>query len=367
MKFVRAAAVVTVPIVLVVAAVSTVHAQAPANVVSLKVSREAAPPGAIAQMKVFITEPKPITSGLAFMDFAAFEDVVGIALASGESAAVAVAQGGQIALSIVSPGATFGMDPDYPVLTIAGRVPTTAPIGLRIPMTIDPGALQLLDPAGNLYATEVRDGYLLTGGTLSISNVVPGSAELDTGGVVSIFGSGFRPGSKVRVKETPLAGVRYISPNRIDVVVGQPTRMHGREIRVKNRDGEEATYFSYQRTRRSGTTEDLRLQNVVPIFGGAGSDRHVIDTSASTAGVALQNLDGTGTSVYAELFDASGTPLAAGYVEIPSASYVVRSLAEIFGFSPAGPATITIAAVSPVQALAVDVDWQGRATPRLPR
>lgn len=366
---VRAAGVATISLVLVVVAASTVRAQAPApaNVVSLKVSRETAPPGGIAQMKIFITEPKPITSGRAFIEFDAFSDIEGIALAPGDAAGVAVVQGGRIALSIVSPGGTFGTEPDYPGLTIAGRVPATAPVGLLIPMVIDPAALLLVDPSGTPYPVEVKAGYLVSGGVLSISDVVPGSADIEAGGVVTIFGSGFRPDTKVRVKDTLLAEVRYVSPNRLDIVLATPAHIHGMRIRVRNKDDEEVNYVAYHRTRRAGATADPVLQDVVPVFPHTSSDSHVIDTSTSTAGIALQNLDGADTFVFAGIADASGRPLAAGYLEIPSNTYVVCSLAEIFGFTPTDSAVVTLAATNPLQVLGVDVDAEGRATPRLPR
>jgi hypothetical protein len=365
LPFVGSPRLAVIPIVLI-AAVSALQAQAPSNVVSLKVSREAAPPGAIAQVKVFVTEPKPITSGRALMSFDAFSDIEGIALAAGDAAGIAVVHGGQIALSVVSPSATFGMVSDYPVLTVAGRVPATAPLGMRIPMQIDPAALRLLNPSGELYVTEVKDGYLLSGGVLSISDVIPGSADVAAGGTVSIFGTGFRPDTRVRLKETALSAVRYVNPNRIDVIVAEPTHMHGKGIRVRNRDGAEVTYFAYQRTRRSGTTADARLQNVVPIFPDASSDQHVIDVSKATAGIALQNLAATATFVIAELADANGLGQSSR-IDVASNTYVVRSLAEIFGFSPDGGAVVTLLGVTPVQALGVNVDSRGRATPQLPR
>ncbi len=363
---VRVARLVVLPTILLMAAASA-SAQAPLAGVSLKVSREVAPPGAISQMKVFVTEPKPITTGYAWMDFDGFSDIEGIALGSEDSAGIAVVRGGRIVLTVSSPNASFGMDPDYPVLTVAGRVPATSPVGVRIPMTVDPAALQLTDPSGALYLAEVKDGFLLSGGTLSIGDVVPGSGTVEAGGVVSIFGTGFRPDTRVRLKETVLTAVRYVSPTRIDVILADPTRMQGVAVRATNRDGAGVTYFSYQRTRRSGATTHPVLREVVPIFAEATSEKHAIDVSAATAGIALQNRDTTRTFVLAELSDASGLPVAAGFIEIPSRSFVVRSIEEIFGWKPGTPGVVTLVGVTAVQAMGVDVDAQGRATPRLAR
>lgn len=358
---------VALPAILLLVSAATGYAQVPQPGVSLKVSREVAPPGAIAQMKVFVTEPKPITTGYAGLEFDAYDDVVGIALASGDTAGIAVVRGGQIALSVLSPSGTFGTDLDYPVLTIAGRVAATAQVGVRIPMSIDPASLQLTDSTGAVYPAEVKDGYLLSGGELSIGDVVPGSADLSTGDVVSIFGTGFSPDSKVRLKETPLADVQYVSPTRIDVVLAAPARMHGKAIRVKNRDGFEVTYFSYQRTHRSGSTADPVLRDVVPIFAGPPSGMQAIDVFETTAGLALQNLDATDTLAFVEFLDAGGSLLASGTIEVPASSYVVRSLSEIFGSSLGTSGVITVAGAAPLQALGVEVDASGRVTPRVAR
>ena len=365
-SFERAARLVALAAMFVIAA-GVGRAQAPEVGVSLKVSREIAPPGRIAQMKVFVTEPKPITTGRAWMEFDAFSDIVGIALGAEDSAAVAVVVAGQLEFSVVSPGGAFGMDPDYPVLTIAGRVPVDTPVGVRIPMIIDAASVQLTDPLGVLYPTHVKNGYLECGGTLSVSDVIPGNADLPAGATVSIFGSGFRPDTRVQLKETLLAGVMYVNPGRIDAVLGEPARMRGMGVRVWDRDGSMATYVSYQRTGLVGSSAHPVLQHVVPVFPAATSQQASIRLGTATAGIALQNLGAVDVSVFAELADASGVPLAVGFIDVPSSKYVVQAISETFGVTHAGPGFVRIVAASPVQVLGVDVDAAGRATPRLPQ
>ena len=361
----------TAPLVLSLASLlipsSGLCAQAPAAGVSLKVSREVAPAGAIGQMKVFITEPKPITSGRGQLSFDGFSDIEGIALASGDAAGVALVHGGSITLAISSPSGMLGMAPDYPLLTIAGRVPASAPLGVRIPMRIDPSALQLLDPAGAAYPTEVKAGFLESGGTLSIGDVVPGSATVPAGGIVSIFGTGFRPDTRIRLSETRLAAVRYISPGRIDVVLAEPAYMHGKRIRARNGDGSDVTYFSYQRTRAWGASTHPVLETAIPIFAERRADAYAIDVSPQTAGIAVQNQGDTDALVIVELRDANGVFLAAGVLLVPADSYVLRSAVEVFGVAPGAAGTLTLSANVPVQALAIDLGPDGRATPRLPR
>src|SRR4051794_24471445 len=74
------------------------HAALPFAGVSLAVSREVAPPSGIAQVKVSVTEPRPITTGGMLFNFGGFDDFVGIAVMSpaNDTYGVASIQGSQI-------------------------------------------------------------------------------------------------------------------------------------------------------------------------------------------------------------------------------------------------------------------------------
>lgn len=362
----RGSAVVIVAGTLALAAPG-LGAQVPDAGVSVRITPETAPPGSIVQMKVLITEPKPITTGRGRLSFSGFDDIEGIALGSTDSAGIAIVRGGEIAISILSPTATFGMDPDYAALTVAGRVPLDAPLGSRFPMTMDPAALQFIDPGGAVYPAEIKNGHLLVGNAMTIADVTPGSADLPAGATVSIFGSGFRPDTRVRLKETALAQVLYINPGQIDVVLADPTRMHGKAIRFRNPDGSEATYFSYQRTGRTGRSAHPVLRHVVPIFPMKTFAMGSVQLAARTVGIAVQNLESTDTSVFAELLDGAGDSVATGLIEVPAHSYVVRTVSEIFGVRHSATRVVRLLSVSPVQMLGVDVDRSGAASPRLPQ
>jgi hypothetical protein len=348
-------------------------AQVPDAGVSLKISMETAPPGSIVQMKVRLTEPQPIVTGRALLSFPGF-DIEGIA-GSRDSAGMAVVRGGEIALSVLSTGA-FAMDPDYPaLLTVTVRVPPDAPPDTLFPMTLDRSSLELVDLTGAVYPAEIKDGYLLTtgdlstgGGAISVSDVVPGSAALPAGSTLSIFGTGFRRHTRVKLKETLLAQVMYVNPGQINVVLAEPARMHGKAIRVRNEDGSEVTYFSYQRTRPSGSSADPVLRDVVPMFPAETSSlQGSVQLADTTVGIAVQNLEATDTLIFAELIDGAGGAVAAGQIEVPANSYVVRAVSEIFGLPYSGTGQVRLVGVSPVQILGVDVDPTGAVSPRLPQ
>lgn len=166
--------------------------------VSLSVSKETAPPGGMAQVKVYITEPKPISTGGGSFTFEAYESVEGIALMNEleDVTGVALVRGSQVAIR-TSPSATFGLDPDYPVLAVAGRVPADTPLGTKFPLSFNPATLQLADPAGNWYVIETKAGHLVAWPGVSIHDVNPGSAVVPRGGVVTLSGSGFDPRTEI--------------------------------------------------------------------------------------------------------------------------------------------------------------------------
>jgi hypothetical protein len=364
MRSLKRAAWFAVPALLLAAGV--VEAQVVDPGVSLRVSREVAPSGVIAQMKVYITEPKPIFMGWASVDFGAYDDIVGIALDDAAAGIAVVGQGGRIQLSIYSPTAAFGTELDYPVLTVAGVIREGLPRGTRVPMSIDPASLRLVDSTGAVYPSEVKDGYLQAGGCIAISDVIPGSAHLLPGDVVTVKGSCFNRDTKLKIRELELQSARFVDANTMQIKVGQAINMHGQVLRARNKDGSEATYFSYQRIRGDGGSTDLswNWNAVVPLFLDHTSMLHSLDVGETTAGLALQNQAADAAVVTARLVAADGTQLAAEYVTVPPNKYAVRSLAEIFGMAAPAGSTVTLEG-PPVQALGIDLDALGVASPRL--
>lgn len=364
---------------LVIALLALAHLYAGQNFagVSLSVSRETAPPGGVAQMKVYITEPKPISTGSGSFTFAPYEDIIGIALGSGEddTAGVALVRGNAVTVTIHSPSALFGMASDYPVLAVAGHIPVGTPLGVRYPFVIDAATLSLVDASGAVYPTETKVGHLVTATGLSIHDVNPGSAVVPAGGVVTITGSSFEPKTQIKFAETKLREVRYVSPRRIDVVLASPTHMHGQMIKATNPDGSKCEYFAYQRTKADSLSEDSVLRLAVPLPPAVEYSDASIGFPAPAAqtifGVAIQNVQARDAHVTIELVDAYGNRYTASGLLVPPNRFIVRSLSELFGFAPASAATVHIAARNagnttavPVQVLGVAADQlAGTATP----
>ena len=367
---VRLSAAITVAaLVIACAMLSADQRTRPTNSVTIRASQEMAPPGGMAQMKIRMTDLQPIITGRARFSFPGMAGIEGIGVVSpgDDAAGIAVVRGTDVALSIVSPSATLGTDSDYPLVTVVGRVPVDAPMGATFPLVLDAGSLQLIGPTGTQYVTEADPGQLIVSPSLTIHEVIPGSATLPGGSRVTILGSHFQRHTEMRLDETGLAEVLFVSPARIDVVLEETTRMHGLEVEARNPDGSRSTYFSYQRTSRAGKATHSVMRDIVPIFNSRSAHNATLHLAGATTGVALQNPGQTDAVVTAELFTASGAAVAATRVTLPSNSFLVREVAELFRARDFANAIVRVSSASPVQVLGVSIDAAGAVSPLLPQ
>jgi hypothetical protein len=334
-----------------------------AAVVSLKISNEIAPPGGIAQMKVFVTEPKPISTAFADVGLGGFGDVVGISLGTPDALGVAVVDGSRLSISILSPSTTFGMTPDYPVLTIAGHVSANAPLGTTFPVDMPAAALQFQDPSGALYATAVNPGSLFVAPYVGIEAVTPGSGTAQPGDVVTLAGRGFTPGTQVRVKEATLSTAAYVDPGHIDVTFATPTYLQGAAVEVVNPDKTHARYFSYQRTARQAPSLNATLQSAVPVFADVDVTTATVGVQGNVTGLALQNRQPNRVFAACALVDATGVPISVRVVAVEPRRFLLLELSELFGVAYSPSQTVRVLSLAPIQVMGVAVDTAGAATP----
>lgn len=336
---------------------------------SFKILDESVPPGGVAQMKVTITEPKPISTGRGGMLYDGFDVVDGIALISPADDTVGIARvmGHEIELALRSPSGTYGTTVDYPVLTIAGHVPATTPLGSSFLFDLDAASLSFLDATGTPYPVEVKPGRLTVAPTISIDDVQPGSADLPAGSVVRILGTNLSPKTEIRLDEVRLASQRFVSANEIDIVLAGPARMHGMHVKAKSPGGLTASYFSYQRTKRDGESLDPLFAGLVPVFPRRSTTAATIDLTGDTAGVGFQNIGATPSTITAELATADGTWLSSATFALGSSRYLVRSITELFHVSYAPGLTVRLTASAPIQAMGVAIDARRYAAPIVAR
>ncbi len=363
---------------------ATLAARADGPGLSLRVNDEAAPAGSVVQIKIDVTEPKPISTGRGKIKIKGVSTVQGIVLMNeGQDtyglAMVDNAVDGtkELTFSITSPSSLFGTPADYPILGIAGTV-ANASLGTNFPLTLDPAGLGFRDPSGAVYPTEIKNGTLTVANGVTIGDVSPGSSIVPAGGVVRISGANFTPTTRLDLSETSVVEQRFISSQRIDVVLGQTTNMHGLRIRARN-DGKnnksESEYFSYERTTAIGASNDPTLAKVVPLFAPGSSTSATVDLpggssghrrravrpahgsggSAVRAGFALQNLQSSSASVSIELLDRSGNPYAVNTMSVGPDRYLVRELGEVFG-AVTPPSAFRIRSNVPIQVLGLTAD-----------
>jgi hypothetical protein len=192
---------------------------APFAGVELRIPDESVPPGGMLQLKVEITEPKPILKGGQRARYQAqfLGPVQGIALfsPSGDASGTAVLSKGASRFSLSSPIKSMGTNVDYPIVTIAMPVKRTAIRGKTASLVLDPSFSRWVDPNGQDYPALLTNGLLTVGGTLSISNIVPGGGVVPAGTTIRILGLGFTSDFRVQINEATVAKATYISSTKL--------------------------------------------------------------------------------------------------------------------------------------------------------
>jgi len=324
--------------------------------VEITIPNETVPPGGMLQLKIQITEPKPIVKGGHKTAFAGkfLGTPQGFALFSplGDASGTAVLSKGAAQFSFTSPLGDFGQSIDYPLLTIAIPVKQTAITGQNAPLTLNASQWPWLDPNGKPYPVLTKDGLATVGGTLSVSNIVPGGGLVKAGTKIAIFGVGFQPNSKVQIDTANLASQTYVSPKEIDVTLTADTNMTSLRVRIKNPSTNElATYYSYQRTISAGVSTHKLVAATMPLFAtttwALAYFRPVLNAAQFT-GLALQNATTAPSSVRLQLYSApkGGTLLATRNLTIPANTRLTRDLAEFFPVAAATGTSVKVTVIT---------------------
>lgn len=328
--------------------------------VELSIADETVPPGGMLQLKMEITEPKPISKGGQKSKFQAkfLGPVQGIALFSGagDASGTAVLSAGAAQFSLNSPAFTMGTNADYPVLTIAMPLKTTAAPGQTASLILDPSFSEWANPAGQDYPVLLKDGILTVGGTLSISNIVPGGGVVPAHTKIAIMGIGFHPDARIQVNEATVASRTFVSSNEIDVTLTADTNMTARRIRVTNKStNERAEYYSYQRTSPMGKSKHALIAATVPLFAQSTWTQayfRPLLNGSQFSGLALENLTAQTVKVRMQLFASNGALLKSHNLLLKANRRFTRDLAELFvGVVPATGTSVKVTANAPIAML----------------
>lgn len=344
-----------------------------ATTVSLRVRNQSAPPGGAYQMVVDLTEPMPIVIGRGLAKPSLFTFVLGVLLPADPQAAAVALPGPQgIDVHIAAPaGASFGLNPNAPLLAITLGVPADTLPGTSAPMDLDPNASQWFGPLG-IYPEDIRDGIFTARGTLCITDILPGGGFLPAGSTVSVVGMGFQPGAIVEIDGATVSSTTFVGPNQLDAVTATPMQLDNRRITVRNADLTRVSYYSYLRAASLGESARPLLAAADAVYPvqpvSSGSVPAVPAAPATFAAVALQNPGPSTAQVTLTLQSPSSGPLATATLSMPPRTEIAREVSEIFpGAAPAADAVLSVSASSPVQLLGIAGDEvAGTVLPVLP-
>src|ERR1035437_2937846 len=277
---------------------ASLHAQTAVVPATVRMSSEIAPAGGMAQMKVLLTSPKPISGGGMLVDSGlALGNLDGIALFSdtGDVVGAAVLNGSSVDVRFTSPHGTFGAVPGYPLMTLTTAVPATAFVGQTFQVNLNSSSFWQ-DLLGFPIPVELKPGSLLVGGSVNISDVIPGGGLMAPGSTFRILGTGFSTKTRVQLNPLKASSIVCLSPAEILVTLKDGGMLDGEMIQVVNPDASTDTYYSYLRGISVGPSMRPLLTHTVPVFSIGTAIDAILPTTFSPQlnpdyfnGVAFQN------------------------------------------------------------------------------
>jgi len=325
--------------------------------VSLSIPNEMAPPGGMVQMKFMVTQPTPISSGKPRLSLNAstFSGVSGIELfcLTGDVNGVAMVGGSEIGISYITTAGAQGTD--YPIMTMALPIRSDAPVGSQTLFSLDPSSTWTLGPLGTATLKPMQPATITVGGSISITNIVPGGGTFPAGTVVSIHGVGFQPKTQVQLDAIKASSIVVVSTRLIQFTLAETTNMTGQKIQVVNPDGSQDTYFSYMRGVSLWQSSRPLLAKAIPIFSSISYSKATFApmapaTGSQFTGLAFQNPNPTATSVTVALYSSANALLGSSTVAIPSGYRVMGETSELtLGVAPVLGSYVVVSATQPVE------------------
>ena len=327
--------------------------------VSLKVLDQAAPAGGTIQFTVTLTEPKPIVTGRAAVAPSAtlLGAPQGVALYGGASdaAGAAVINGHALSIRSTAPSGIFGTDPTVPLLVVTIAVRPDAPLGATSSLVLDPASSLWTDPSGQVYAQQFKSGTFVVQGSVSISDVIPGSGLLPAGSTVVVRGIGFQPLTKIEIDSVRTRSTTFVSATEIDVVIADPAEMYGRRVTATNPDSFRSRYYAYQRAPWLGQSARPLLAATEPLFARetlSGARFADAAPAGRFLGLALQNPNADPAGVSIELRSTDDSVIASTAFTLPSQNRISLELSEyLTGVVPPAGSSLVVHSSLPTRVL----------------
>jgi hypothetical protein len=285
---------------------------------------------------------------------ATFDAVWGIELfnPTGDVDGAAVISGSNVSVFYTTSSAAQGTD--YPIMTVALHVRPDATPGSQTQFSLDPSSTWILGPLGPATLKPMTPATVTVGGTISITNVVPGGGLLPVGSIVSIQGMGFQPKTQVQLNAIKASSVSLINSNLIQFTLAEATNMTGQKIQVVNPDGSQDTYFSYMRGLSLFTSSRALLQNTLPIFSSLTHSSAVFPPiggllASQFSGVAVQNPNLTTTVVTVSLYSAQNVQVGSSTISVPPGYRFIAETTELTNVSVQAGNYLVVSSTQPVQ------------------
>jgi hypothetical protein len=338
-----------------------------------RVRDEMGPPGGVVQMKVESYEVTPISGGRPGFSFdsATFADAEGFEMVvDGELAGAAVVDGSRVALSYTTNGASTT---DYPVLTVSMRIRPDAAVGRRTVFALDPQSTWHISPTGYpLVASRLRSGTVTVGGSVSITDVVPGAGVWPAGTIVSVRGIGFNSRTRLRVDDVETRSVRFINSTEMRFTLAETAELRGVRLRAENSDFR-SEYYSYMRGTTTTVSSRALMAATEPIFSvtprtAATLGPFPLSSESQYAGLALQNPTPGDVAVGIALYDAGGALLYRSSRTLARQQRLAMELSELLdGVTPPSGSSVAVSASAPIDVVGLlcdDESWT--VSPSLP-
>jgi hypothetical protein len=285
----------------------------------------------------------------------------------GDSAGVALQKDGRLQVFAISPQADLGTS-DYPFLTVTMSVPQGLQTGAVFPIALS--GTSMVNAAGPITVSS-KPGAITIGGTVSISEVIPGGGTYPGGTVVRVLGEGFQPNMSLHTQGFQINSFTYVSPTEMDCVLKETTKLDGQLFQVSG-GGVVQSFLSYLRGQQLQPPGRSYLRNIDPMFqqlthAVAEAGPFAGETSAQYVTLALQNPNPGPAAATVTVTHANGTA-DSRLIVLPSGSRVVDSLAGLVGLnSLASGDTMNLTSTAAIQILGVNVDESANtAMPFLP-
>jgi hypothetical protein len=304
-------------------------------------------------MKAMVTEPTPTSSGGPRFAAPSFAAVRGIQLfnPNGDVNGVAMIGGSMINIAYTTSTGTQGSD--YPIMIVSLQVPSNTAVGSAFSFNFDPSSTWTLGLLGSATMKPMPPATITVGGSISITDVIPGGGVQPAGTTVHIQGIGFQPGTQVQLSNIQASSITVASAQDIQIVLAEATQMTGAKIQVANPDGSRDTYFSYMRGTPFGVSSEPLLASAMPIFSTLTYSRAVFASAVSStsefSGLALQNPNATAATATFTLYSSSDTALGMSTIVIPGGSRLMRDTSELTGVTPPQGSYVVVVSDTPVQ------------------